>query len=84
MEFIYQYGVIPTSLSFPRAGLATLFDLPFLHGGWFHLLGTCFTSGFLAITWRTAWGMPLFSFYLLAGSAEVSPIIANPDSQCQP
>ncbi|HHT46182.1 MAG TPA: rhomboid family intramembrane serine protease [Firmicutes bacterium] len=83
MEFIYQYGVIPHELILSQGQVWLPFlTSPFLHGGWFHLLGNMLYLWVFGDNVEDRLGHAgYFLFYLLAGSAgSISHIIANPDS----
>ncbi len=83
MTFIDRYGVIPHEfiLSQGQAWLP-LFTSPFLHGGWFHLLGNMLYLWVFGDNVEDRLGHSgFFLFYLAAGLAgNFSHIIAHPDS----
>jgi membrane associated rhomboid family serine protease len=83
MEFIYRYGVVPHEfISSQGQAWLPLFTSPFLHGGWFHLLGNMLYLWVFGDNVEDRLGHSgFFLFYLAAGLAgNLSHIIANPNS----
>ncbi|NLL21576.1 MAG: rhomboid family intramembrane serine protease [Firmicutes bacterium] len=82
-EFIYRYGVIPHEFILSQGQVwLPLFTSPFLHGGWFHLLGNMLYLWVFGDNVEDRLGhFGFFLFYLAAGLAgNFSHIIANPSS----